>query len=1000
MKKIKSYSLGIVLLLGLNFNSNLLAADEVDQGIEEVIVTARRTEESLQEVPVAVTAFSTEGIEARQIINTSDIQLNVPNVSFTNTNFSGNSFSIRGIGRLVTAGTGEAGVSAHMNDIPIVSNLVTTEYYDMERIEVLRGPQGTLYGRNATGGVVNFITKKPEMGSVGGYLEAEVGDYSHQRVRYAINLPLGERLAIRAAGSTLERDGYTENLFELSDGDIDGRDQEDYRISLRWEGDSTSIDLMHQSYDEDSDRARITNQVCKENPLPTYGCLSDQFGRDGINPGSSTGTMYISFGGIFPLGQNSSALNALGLYQYPRPSNMNLRQMHSDFEPIFKSESEQTYLTISQDVGDYTFTFNYAEAEGTLDSQQDYNMDVGPSFTPLNFNTVPPTPNALTGTDLMIPVSGTTCGIACEQLGTAGVLGGDSIGSFNRVYSYDKSYTDMSETEYGEIKVQSNLDGNINFVLGMNQTDTESHGGYYVNSNSLDFISIYGLAPIGVPQLYPGFFHNDAFSYADRESYFGEVYVDLSDSLRLTVGYRKNEDEKWTKDRSSLANAANLGPALGLSGAAWVRSSLTGCLTDIVANAGAILTGAQSNACPAATPLLNYYNVKSAVDAATLATLGGDPTGAAQVAAALLQVPPTPGYNESRILSGSPTQAVWEESTSKVGLDWKIDEDTMAYLNFSKGFKPGGFNPAINDSFPLDTPRVFDSEKVDAIEVGFKTSLLDRRMQLNGSYFSYDYKGLQIYKIINNSSVNVNVDADIQGAELEMLFIPEFDPDILVDVMFSWLETKAADNLLLDPKDRAQGDSNWIVLKNIDSGSATGVQYVANAAGAVGAAAICGGLGACIPAPNTISPSGVPVYMSRTFLNAIGVPTSDGVLTNIKGNALPNAPEYTLKLGIQKTWYPSDGIDLTARFDYYMQDESFAREFNRSWDKIDSWDQLNFSLMLQDSEGDWSVRAWVRNLSDDNNVTGHYVTSDTSGMYTNYFLTEPRVYGATFRVNF
>ena len=60
--------------------------------------------------------------------------------------------------------------------------------------------------------------------------------------------------------------------------------------------------------------------------------------------------------------------------------------------------------------------------------------------------------------------------------------------------------------------------------------------------------------------------------------------------------------------------------------------------------------------------------------------------------------------------------------------------------------------------------------------------------------------------------------------------------------MFSWLETKAADNLLLDPKDRAQGDSNWIVLKNIDSGSATGVQYVANAAGAVGAAAICGGL--------------------------------------------------------------------------------------------------------------------------------------------------------------
>ena len=83
MNKFKFYSLAITLLLTPNFSSTLFAADEADQGIEEVIVTARRTEESLQEVPVAVTAFSAEGIEARQIINTSDIQLNVPNVSFS-----------------------------------------------------------------------------------------------------------------------------------------------------------------------------------------------------------------------------------------------------------------------------------------------------------------------------------------------------------------------------------------------------------------------------------------------------------------------------------------------------------------------------------------------------------------------------------------------------------------------------------------------------------------------------------------------------------------------------------------------------------------------------------------------------------------------------------------------------------------------------------------------------------------------------------------------------
>ena len=137
--------------------------------------------------------------------------------------------------------------------------------------------------------------------------------------------------------------------------------------------------------------------------MPTYGCISDQFGRDGVNPGSTTGTMYISFGGIFPLGQNSQALNALGLFEYPRPTMTSLRQMHSDFEPIFKSESSQSYLTIQHDFDKFSITLNYAEGDGTQDSQQDYNMDVGPSFTPLNFNTVPPTPNALTGTNMMIP---------------------------------------------------------------------------------------------------------------------------------------------------------------------------------------------------------------------------------------------------------------------------------------------------------------------------------------------------------------------------------------------------------------------------------------------------------------------------------------------------------------------------------------------------------------------------------------------------------------------
>ena len=203
------------------------------------------------------------------------------------------------------------------------------------------------------------------------------------------------------------------------------------------------------------------------------------------------------------------------------------------------------------------------------------------------------------------------------------------------------------------------------------------------------------------------------------------------DDVRLTVGFRRNEDDKRTRDRSALANAANLGPALGMS-SAWVRSSLPDCLTAIGGSAVAILTGAATNSCTAvANDLLTYYGAKSAMDAATLAVLGGDPTGVPQVVAAMMMVPPTPEYNEARILAGSPTEHTWEETTGRIGLDWQYDPDTLLYATYSKGFKPGGFNPAINDSFPLDTPRVFGSEIVDAVELGFKTTRLDGRMQMN-----------------------------------------------------------------------------------------------------------------------------------------------------------------------------------------------------------------------------------------------------------------------------
>ena len=173
------------------------------QVIDIVIVTAQRREENLIDVPIAVAAFSGEALERRQIDQATDLQLNVPNVSFTKTNFTGSNFQIRGIGVSSVAASGDSGVEQHFNSMPVKNpRLFETEYFDVQRVEVLRGPQGTLYGRNATGGAVNVIARKPDTKEFDGSVELEAGNYNALKAKGVVNIPLGETVAVRFAGIT------------------------------------------------------------------------------------------------------------------------------------------------------------------------------------------------------------------------------------------------------------------------------------------------------------------------------------------------------------------------------------------------------------------------------------------------------------------------------------------------------------------------------------------------------------------------------------------------------------------------------------------------------------------------------------------------------------------------------------------------------------------------------------------------------------------------------
>lgn len=996
--------------------------------IEEVVVTAQRAEESLQEVPIAVSAFTGSMMEDKQIIGPSDLQLNSPNVSFTATNFGGSSFSIRGIGNLVVSASGEPGVSVHQDEIPVSTNLPAAEFYDMERVEVLRGPQGTLFGRNATGGVVNFITRKPEFDTVAGYVDGEYGDYEHSRVKGALNVPITDNFALRAAGMYLNRDGYIDNTahgqvgdclvpgstpgneervpceIQGIDDDVDGRDLWSGRITASWDiSDKARWWVQYSRFEEDDDRARVTNQVCERNTIPTIGCKPDGFGFDTPHAGTTTGGIYGGLNGAVPMGDPTPTK------AFPQPPG-GFRDMHTDFEPVYEYEEDTFTTAFAYDFEDYTVSVQAGYQETEFLSRQDYNMDVGFDLyaTPLN-------PEGLWPTSEPAPeASGEFINDDCNYNdGTAGIFGGCTLDvDQTRVFAYDQA---TSESEYWtvEAKVQSAFTGPFNFILGANYIESESHGDYNVVANTLDLVGNYGVPGLGFPPLYPTIYNAtsdpDGGNEFESKSVFGEVYFDLTPDVKLTAGLRYNNDEKEVSDTSVLYNSLDLAavlPGMGFSQGSWMRADLAPLLDP-----AAIGTPGAA----AATELAEYHGAYEPY----LAALGsGDYLGAVDALAS--GVPYVPDFGERRDLTGSPSDAKWEEVTGRLGVDIQLNQSSMIYAFYSKGYKPGGFNPPLNESFVNSTTAAYtyDSEEIDSIEVGTKNMFLDGGLMLNGSLFMYDYKGLQVTRIANNTSINDNIGADILGAEFETLWQPEALPGLSVDLAYSWLKAEVSGSDSVDPTNRTAGDDDYIVLENIDPGPLAGVNYVAREdditdAVVADAYAECSALSAQRPGngaagdpcpdvvPGTVYDNGIPAYFSREFLEDNGVETSDGFASDLSGNQLPNSPEHTVHLGAAYTWQVGAlAGSLTARWDYYWQSKMYAREFNTVGDEIEDWDQHNATLIYESNDGQWTAKAWVRNIQDEDNVTGHYLTSDTSGFYRNYFLTEPRIWGASVRYSF
>ncbi len=775
--------------------------------IETVVVTAQKRAEDVQAVPISITAYTAQDLAAHQVEQFKDLVFSTPNVSYTKGNFTGANFQIRGIGVTAIGYDAESGVAVHLDDIFLSAPpLAEATFYDLDRVEVLRGPQSTLYGRGATGGSVNIITAKPDLSAFSAQGEVSYGNYNATEVKAMVNVPIiDDQLAVRLSGDWNRRDGFVTNVFN---GDkIDDRDSYSFRGSVRWQPkEGTTIDLIAQIAQEDDNRMRSQKQLCTTDPTGTLGCLPDSVGNGLINLNSTLGIIASSVQGINSASAGTGLAgygNFLGLYnlsfapQLPaicqQPGNpcnpSDPRSVFTDFNPTYHAKDHFAALNLKQRLSswlDATVDVGFDE-DSTL-SQESYNNVAGEPFQQTPGNGV----IGLTGSEQTLlgllgflggpgyaahfaPFFAQQGKLPQSGIENMGLIGGNIETFADHATAFDQS-NGQSQQWSGELRFNSNFEGPVNFLVAGYYLSTKTSGDYFVNANTLDYPaivlgSISGLT--SAPQLCfatgcvlgPSFYHNVGNENTlSSKAVFGEVYWDaIPEELKFTGGLRWTQDDKFQQGRIELYS-------------------------------GLVPIGT-TNEKQAMADLVNQGQID--FDQST----------------------PTPDLWQNN-------KVRFDKLTGRLGADWtpKInDQDTThLYASYARGYKAGGFNPGIEAG--LGVPSSYKPESIDAFEVGAKNNLFDNQLQANMDVWYYDYKDLQVSAIENNTSVNQNINAKLWGMEGEFNWAPT--DQLLFNVSVGTTQSSIQNSELVDDRNPTGGRSDVVLIKDATLGGSVGQNCV------------------------------------------------------------------------------------------------------------------------------------------------------------------------------
>ena len=957
------------------------------QTVEEVTVTAARKTQSLQEVAISVQALDGDDLREQHIETGDDLAERLPGFSYSAAIGSGIATKVRGL-FIPTIGAAQvAAVQYAINGhTQAVQTLGEAGFLDLERIEVLEGPQGTLYGRNTTTGLVNVITNKPGAET---YLDLTVGADGLSKVMGAYNLDMSDNLSGRIAFRKYDKDGVIFNT--VTSNDIDSRDSFAYRLTLDYDLDENGLlRFMFNKNNINDTRQNLGAPACKRDEF--FGCSPFPGNPyDNINnPVHPVGLVNNTFNLLMLIAPGTDTYSDAAAN---RVANIDTVQKTRDPQQTIAHEGAQLeYITdLDTPAGGITLnakaTYNATHQAQYGDNDHSHSSGsaglIGNAIIPQGSLAVASLPTVCYGT----------------------------LTNVVRDESFECTFPAYDSEQY-ELNLVSDFDGPHNFVVGAYNFQSTAWNPYWIQTVGYLLMNDFGNHPMAA------MFGNKLDGYGGQ-------------NFAQTLGAVLGADATQT----ALAGAANLAAVTTiLTGAAdQVIAGCTGsaannssCIKDMPAEAGGLIND-QRTFRDTMSVFGEYYldvtdNIKLTLgaryndDRYWTQSMQGLSDGAYSSAGSTAAVAACNAADyEACYQAGASITTDKEEADMYKFVGQYFYDQGQVYASYTTGNRPGGANP--------DTTKYVGSDSTQ-IEIGTKNIFFDGAMRLNLTAFSMEMENGQFSQIRQSSAYTELHDFTHEGVSLtaQAYVTPTTVISAAALYLDSTMDTVAptAENTYsvaalggvikkgsqsINPHNPTQATS----FTNLPTNAALAAAYQAAGLSAVQAQAAadaidagCAGIpviGAlCSQATYSMDNNG-NVLMNMQGLAVPICNPSCNVYKEVGGNQVPFASELESNVTVTQLWSGLGGSGQVSLM-YTFKDEFYSDWYNDEKHKVPASEFWNLTASYTPDNADWYLNLWANNITDKRQITSLQGTSNLQGQNIFVTFSEGMRAGLDFGINF